>query len=343
MTDLLKLLNSYLHQNHIYETVYCDGEQGGVYMLSVDINWGDWKHDHLAIDHYVYKFFTKQDDYDLISMDTEVTDEDGSDAYSGTHHYKVRASRMEEALDKDERMDVLGQILDEVSDAIRSGQFKEVEAILRYSKKTLLNNKEYKRLITAIKQKFTKEDLTSISVLEEDVVDFDSIRVSDQEFTSAGTSINSSKLPAIFGLVEFLPDTINLDYGGGRFDNATAFLAEKGVTNLVFDPYNRPYDHNKRVLSEVRENGGADTVTCSNVLNVIKERENRLEVIRNIKQLLKLDGVAYFTVYEGDKSGNESPTVKGYQLNQSTDKYIEDISSIFTNVQRKGKLITATN
>ena len=55
---------------------------------------------------------------------------------------------------------------------------------------------------------------------------------------------------------------MNLDYGGGKFDNATEYLAEMNVTSLVYDPFNRSSDHNKMVLAEIRNNGSADTVTC---------------------------------------------------------------------------------
>lgn len=166
----------------------------------------------------------------------------------------------------------------------------------------------------------------------------------EQEFSSAATSINSSKLPAIFNLVKFKPGTINLDYGGGKFDNATEFLAKSNVTNLIFDKFNRDAKHNSEVIKQIRSNGGADTATCSNVLNVIKERNIRVnEVIKNIYNMLKSNGVAYFTVYEGSGAGNSGATKAGYQLNKKTNEYVEEIAEVFgeDNVQRKGKLIIA--
>jgi hypothetical protein len=165
----------------------------------------------------------------------------------------------------------------------------------------------------------------------------------EQEFDSRNTSINSGKLPAIFRMVNFQPDTINLDYGGGKFDNAAEYLADFGVTNLVYDPYNRSSEHNNEVLREIRENGGADTTTCSNVLNVIKERDVRLNVLKNIKKLTKSGGTVYITVYEGSGKGNEGPTKSGYQLNRKTADYLEEIQMIFPDVTRKGKLIICQN
>ena len=167
---------------------------------------------------------------------------------------------------------------------------------------------------------------------------------SNQEFSSANTSINSSKLPAVFNKVKFKPGTINLDYGGGKFDNATEFLAQQDVTNLIFDKFNRSEDHNRDVIKKVRQNGGADTATCSNVLNVIKERDIRVnEVIKNIRSMLKLGGTAYFTVYEGTGAGDSRETKAGYQLNKKTADYVEEIAEIFgnNNVSRKGSVIVA--
>ncbi len=165
---------------------------------------------------------------------------------------------------------------------------------------------------------------------------------SNQEYTSANTSINSSKLPAIFRLVKFTPDTINLDYGGGKFDNAAEYLKNKGnVTNLVYDPFNRSREHNSAVIKQIRANGGADSATLSNVLNVIKEPEIRLEVLNNIKSLLKPGATLYITVYEGTGKGDSGETKAGYQLNKKTADYVEEISQVFGDVTRKGKLIIA--
>ena len=167
------------------------------------------------------------------------------------------------------------------------------------------------------------------------------IKQSKQEYTSANTSINSSKLPAIFRLVNFRPHTINLDYGGGRFDNATEYLKGENVENLIYDPYNRTKEHNDKVIEKIRQNNGADTCTLSNVLNVVKEKEIRQEILKNIQELLKDDGTLYITVYEGTGNADEKETKAGYQLNRKTRDYIEEIEDVFRNVTKKGKLIIA--
>lgn len=169
----------------------------------------------------------------------------------------------------------------------------------------------------------------------------DDIKELEQEFSSKDTSINSSKLPAVFKLVHFNPGTTNLDYGGGKFDNVAEYLAQEDVTNLVYDPYNRSQEHNREVIATIRKNGGADTVTCSNVLNVIKEEEVRLNVLNNIKKLVKPNGTVYITVYEGSGANQGAATKAGYQLNRKTADYLEEIQQVFPDATRKGKLIVA--
>lgn len=163
----------------------------------------------------------------------------------------------------------------------------------------------------------------------------------DQEFSSADTSINSKKIPVLFSKVQFNPGTVNLDWGGGKFDNVTEYLADQDVTNYVYDKYNRTADHNRDVLQAIRQNGGADTVTCSNVLNVIKEPEARLAVIKNCRKYLKNGGKAYFTVYYASGKSEGQTGKDQYQLHRKTADYVSEIEQVFNNVTRKGNLIIA--
>lgn len=169
------------------------------------------------------------------------------------------------------------------------------------------------------------------------------LKQAQQEFSSAATSINSNKLPAIYNMVKFRPGDVVVDFGGGKFDNAVNYLKDKNVTLLVYDPYNRSAEHNKEVLRLLKEHGGADAAVNSNVLNVIKEPEAREAVLKNIKKITKRGAPIYITVYEGRGDGAEGPTKSGYQLNRKTSDYMDEVGSVFSNVKRKGKLITAIN
>lgn len=188
-----------------------------------------------------------------------------------------------------------------------------------------------------------KEDLSFIDSLNESTQEEIDIENPEQEFSSAATSINSTKLPAIYNMVNFRPGDVVVDFGGGRFDNAVNYLKDKNVTLLVYDPYNRSAEHNKEVLRILKEHGGADAAINSNVLNVIKEHEAREAVLRNIKKITKRGAPIYITVYEGKGDGAEGPTKSGYQLNRKTGDYMDEIKQVFSNVKRKGKLITAIN
>ena len=180
------------------------------------------------------------------------------------------------------------------------------------------------------------------SILANDQVE-DDLEHPDQEYDSAATSINTNKLPAIYKMVNFEPGKVYLDFGGGKFDNGVYFVKDKGATLLVYDPYNRSDEHNKQVLAELKENGGADAGLNSNVLNVIKEPQARLAVLKNLKRLVKPGGDIYITVYEGTGKGDERPTKAGYQLNRKTEGYMDEVRQIFPDAQRKGKLIYAVN
>lgn len=165
----------------------------------------------------------------------------------------------------------------------------------------------------------------------------------DQEYDSAATSINSTKLPAIYRMIKLQPGTVGVDFGGGKFDNAVEYLRDQNVTLCVYDPYNRSAAHNREVLRTLRANGGADFAINSNVLNVIKEPEARKGVLKNIKKITKSGAPIYITVYEGRGDAKEGVTKSGYQLNRKTADYLEEIQEVFPDAKRKGKLIVATN
>lgn len=169
-----------------------------------------------------------------------------------------------------------------------------------------------------------------------------------QEFSSKDTSINSTKAPAVFGAVEdklggWQKGTVNVDIGGGKFDTLTQKLAEKGVTNYIYEPFGRSINANAYILAQLqaRKNLG-DTATCSNVLNVIKEAEIRANVVHQVAKAINPDGVAYFTIYEGDKTGRGKKTKDDcWQNNRKTATYVEEVKQFFGDVELKGGVIVA--
>lgn len=175
-------------------------------------------------------------------------------------------------------------------------------------------------------------------------VDWDLWSAPEQLYSSADTSINDKKLPAVFTKVRLAggwqSGTVNVDLGGGRFDNAVDALAEQGVESLVFDPFNRAPDHNRRVAERVA-NGGADTATISNVLNVIQESENRERLLLQAMDALKPGGTLYVTVYEGNGTGVGAQTSKGWQENRKLRDYLDEVKQVFPDASMKGGMIIA--
>lgn len=165
--------------------------------------------------------------------------------------------------------------------------------------------------------------------------------VVSQEITSAKTSIK--QVAGLFKDKNAKFGKTNIDVGGGRFNLVTDYLAERGTKNMVFDPYNRGVDENAATLRYLQNGGRADTATCANVLNVIREPDARANVILEVAKCIRDGGTAYFTVYEGDGSGEGRQTSSGWQNNRKTADYVSEIGQYFDDVQRKGKLIIATN
>ena len=100
LNELVEKLYEHLEEMRVFYDVYPEEDD----TISVDISWGDWKHDHLWFDHDAEKFFNSLG-YDVIGFNTDVYDEDGSDAYSAIHSLKLR-KREEESLDnlKDKKL-----------------------------------------------------------------------------------------------------------------------------------------------------------------------------------------------------------------------------------------------
>lgn len=145
-----------------------------------------------------------------------------------------------------------------------------------------------------------------------------------QEYTSSKTSTN--QIPRIFKEIIkhelYEEGDICLDIGGGKFDIATEFFAQYGITNYIFDPYNRTKEHNEYVISQTRY-GQSDFVTVLNVLNVIQEKENQLKILEQAKDAVKNDGWVYiFSNYK--KYREEARPIKNRDSYQHYDKLLKD-------------------
>jgi hypothetical protein len=121
-------------------------------------------------------------------------------------------------------------------------------------------------------------------------------------------------------------------------------MGDKKVKLALFDHYNRTQTHNEKVLKYIKTHR-PNYVVCSNVLNVIEEKDIIQEIIKNITILAGKDNftTCIFAIYEGDKTNIGKVTPKGYQRNEKTSAYVKYIRKYFPIVKKVGNFIIASN
>lgn len=160
-----------------------------------------------------------------------------------------------------------------------------------------------------------------------------------QLYTSAATSINKNRLPAIYNKITFESGENVLDYGCGKYtEHIKAFMENKGVCWFGYDPFNQTASYNFNELLGVNR-VTLDRVILSNVLNVIDDIETILRVVRVAKNFCPRKGV-FITVYEGNKSGVGSVTkFDCYQRNARKEWYIDLLKSAGYTVRTHNNVI----
>lgn len=146
-----------------------------------------------------------------------------------------------------------------------------------------------------------------------------------QTYTSANTSINSKKLPAIYNKIDFKKawedgNHIIADYGCGKFNNAKDFVEDTGFKWLGYDKFNRSEEENQRFMDSIHFYT-PDAMICSNVLNVIDSEEE----IQRIADFIRHNSIYYFvTVYEGNRGGKGRVTKNDcYQRHEIIKEYLK--------------------
>ena len=159
--------------------------------------------------------------------------------------------------------------------------------------------------------------------------------MAEQKYKSATTSIKK-KVPFLSRILQEYyasEGDVVLDYGGGKYDTATDFLKEFGITNVIYDPYNREPEENAQALAK----DDYDFVVLSDVLNVVAEKQIRKEIIQDAWRHLREGGILLVKIYEGDGSliikVNEKRN--SCQLNQDTYFYFWEIRDehLFRNIK----------
>ena len=161
-----------------------------------------------------------------------------------------------------------------------------------------------------------------------------------QTYTSANTSVNSKRLPAIYKKIDWYRIKLQynklvvLDIGAGKYtQHIKEYIESKGGEYIPYDPYNLSPADNLYAGANFHR---ANVIICSNVFNVIKEEK----VIYDLHNMIRSYRVPYFiSVYEGDKSWIGHETKKGcWQRNEEIYAYILNTCEEVYN-----KVITDTN
>jgi hypothetical protein len=141
-----------------------------------------------------------------------------------------------------------------------------------------------------------------------------------QTATSKATSINSKRLPAIYGKINLHGVSRIVDYGCGRYIEHIRANIDPMTQYLPFDPFNQPDEINMATRNACAD-GAQGIGIISNVLNVI---DDDLAVENVIDDCLRLTngGMLYITVYEGDRSGVGRYTgADSYQRNMTVKQW----------------------
>jgi len=161
--------------------------------------------------------------------------------------------------------------------------------------------------------------------------------------SSDNTSIK--QLPVIVRKIAkiggWIPKSLNWDIGCGKYPQImTDYLYDNyGVVNLPYDPHNQDEDTNSSTMILVRR-FMVDSVTISNVLNVILERVIRINLLEKAKRYCS--GKVYITVYEGNRSGMSISVKKdSWQNNRILKSYLPEVKEVFDDVIIKHNMIIA--
>lgn len=155
-----------------------------------------------------------------------------------------------------------------------------------------------------------------------------------QKRSSMNTSVNTTKLPSIWGKlnlqwlykVNYLKELRVVDYGCGRRATQEKVLiyisSQVPIIYFPYDPYWGDEDRNRNAISCLCQWEEADLCICANVLNVIDDDEELEKIIKEVTQAKYWA----FQIYEGDKSGIGKESKAGcWQRNAKTEFYVKFI------------------
>lgn len=149
-----------------------------------------------------------------------------------------------------------------------------------------------------------------------------------QTCTSARTSVNSGRLPAVYSKIPYFTGRVVLDWGCGKYTDHIRAALPRHLAYLPYDPFNQPEEVNRDTLALIRiavHTATPVTCICSNVLNVIDNDEEVRKIANWLRYIVtETGGIGYVTVYEGDRSGTGRKTGPDqYQRNAPIREYLK--------------------
>lgn len=170
-----------------------------------------------------------------------------------------------------------------------------------------------------------------------------------QKYTSEKTSINTTRLPAIYSKLNMqkLKGKIIFDFGCGNYKTVNmikTFLSKFDIELIAYDLFNLSEADNCYALERAHE---ADLFVCSNVLNVIFENQIVQQIISTIVSFSNFNQSElkpiFFKIYEGNKSSIGKETLKNaWQRNELTNNYISNFNWNIPVSKYKGFIINTT-
>ena len=92
IAHLEKFIHKKLHEYSLWPEDLLVSKDYESIIIEVQIDWGDWKHEHKRLDYIMYDIIYEYNPKlasNFYKEKEEVTDEDGSDTYSAKHIYRI--------------------------------------------------------------------------------------------------------------------------------------------------------------------------------------------------------------------------------------------------------------
>lgn len=133
------------------------------------------------------------------------------------------------------------------------------------------------------------------------------------------------------------------DLGAGKTVWPEERCRVRGIEYIKFDPFWCSESENARAIALACGGEAFEAVVCSNVLNVLESREEKLNCVRAAAIGLKPDGKAYFSAHKSPVKGEVRTKPESWQCGELIGEYEQYVRTAFDEVvvDRHFKIIIA--